>query len=107
MKKALKFLGAVLAALIIVVLIYVAYVFIDYYRLKDNIELTVEKPVAAGDWQTDDGAQETGDSQTLRQQVPTGKSSPLLRGTSASVLTRINIRFSWTEENTPAVSQKK
>ena len=73
MKKALKFLGAVLAALIIVVLIYVAYVFIDYYRLKDNIELTVEKPVAAGDWQTDDGAQETGDSQTLRQQVPTGK----------------------------------
>lgn len=47
MKKALKIMGASLAALIIIVLIYAAYVFICYYRLDDNIELTPDNSAAA------------------------------------------------------------
>lgn len=46
MKKALKIIGTAVAALLIIVLIYVAYVFIDYYRLEDNIELTPENGLA-------------------------------------------------------------
>ena len=42
MKKALKIAGFVLLALLIVVLGYVAYVFLDYHRMEDNLPLTAE-----------------------------------------------------------------
>lgn len=42
MKKILKISGGVIGALILVLLAYVAYVFIDYYRLDDNLELSPE-----------------------------------------------------------------
>ncbi len=42
MKKALKIAGIVVLALVIVVLGYVAYVFLDYHRLEDNLPLTAE-----------------------------------------------------------------
>lgn len=42
MKKALKILGLALGAFTIILLAYVAYVFIDYYRLEDNLELAPE-----------------------------------------------------------------
>lgn len=42
MKKALKIAGFVLLALLIVVLGYVAYVFLDYHRIEDNLPLTAE-----------------------------------------------------------------
>lgn len=46
MKKALKIAGGVVAALLIVVLCYVAYVFIDYDRIEDNQELDVNSPLS-------------------------------------------------------------
>ncbi|MFR6394490.1 MAG: hypothetical protein ACLUNQ_04780 [Oscillospiraceae bacterium] len=42
MKKALKIAGIVLLALLILVLGYVAYVFLDYHRIEDNLPLTAE-----------------------------------------------------------------
>ncbi len=51
MKKALKIAGIVVLALVIVVLGYVAYVFLDYHRLEDNLPLTAEGD-AAGTVQT-------------------------------------------------------
>ena len=39
MKKALKIAGIVLLALLILVLGYVAYVFLDYHRIEDNLPL--------------------------------------------------------------------
>ena len=42
MKRALKIVLCVLLALVLLVGGYVAYVFIDYYRLEDNIPLEVE-----------------------------------------------------------------
>ncbi len=47
MKKFLKILLAVVAALLLVALIYVAYVLISYYRLDDNLTLQVENPKTA------------------------------------------------------------
>ena len=47
MKKFLKVLLAIIAALLLVVLIYVAYVFISYYRLEDNLTLEVTNPITA------------------------------------------------------------
>ena len=47
MKKALKIAGCVLLALVIVLLGYVAYVFIDYHRMDDNLPLTAEGSAAA------------------------------------------------------------
>lgn len=41
MKKALKIIGALLGALLLVALIYVAYVWIDYDRIEDRQVLTV------------------------------------------------------------------
>jgi len=46
MKKILKIFAAVICAIIIILLAYVAYVFIDYYRLEDNMELTPVSPTA-------------------------------------------------------------
>lgn len=42
MKKALRILLCVLAALLLLVGAYVAYVFIDFHRMPDNLELTVQ-----------------------------------------------------------------
>ncbi|MBQ6811419.1 MAG: endonuclease/exonuclease/phosphatase family protein [Firmicutes bacterium] len=42
MKKFLKIAGIVLGVLLLIVLAYVAYVFIDYDRIEDNQELAVE-----------------------------------------------------------------
>ncbi len=44
MKKALKITGGIIAALLIIVLAYVAYVFIDYDRLADNLKLDIKMP---------------------------------------------------------------
>ena len=52
MKKALKIAGIVLLALVILVLGYVAYVFLDYHRIEDNLPLTAEG-TAASSVQTD------------------------------------------------------
>lgn len=46
MKKILKIFAAVICAIIIILLAYVAYVFIDYYRLEDNMELTPVSPTS-------------------------------------------------------------
>ncbi len=46
MKKALKVFALVICAIIIIILAYVAYVFIDYYRLDDNLELTPQNASA-------------------------------------------------------------
>ena len=46
MKKALKIAGIVLLALLILVLGYVAYVFLDYHRMEDNLPLTAEGAAA-------------------------------------------------------------
>ena len=46
MKKALKIAGIVLLALLILVLGYVAYVFLDYHRIEDNLPLTAEGAAA-------------------------------------------------------------
>ena len=46
MKKALKIVGIVLLALLILVLGYVAYVFLDYHRMEDNLPLTAEGAAA-------------------------------------------------------------
>ena len=46
MKKALKITGFVLLALLILVLGYVAYVFLDYHRIEDNLPLTAEGAAA-------------------------------------------------------------
>lgn len=46
LKKAWKIVLAVVLALLVVVLGYVAYVFIDYHRIGDQ-ELTVERNAAA------------------------------------------------------------
>ncbi len=51
MKKALKIAGIVVLALVIVILGYVAYVFLDYHRIEDNLPLTAEGE-AAGTVQT-------------------------------------------------------
>jgi len=40
MKKALKITGCILGIFLLIVLGYLAYVMIDYYRLDDNLELT-------------------------------------------------------------------
>ncbi|HZK39495.1 MAG TPA: endonuclease/exonuclease/phosphatase family protein [Clostridia bacterium] len=42
MKKALKVLAVLLALVLLVVGIYVAYVFISYYRIEDNVKLSVD-----------------------------------------------------------------
>ena len=42
MKKTLKIAGIVLLALLLVVLAYVAYVFLSYHRIEDNLSLTPE-----------------------------------------------------------------
>ena len=42
MKKALKIIGIVIGAIVVLALIYVAYFFISFDRLEDNIELEVE-----------------------------------------------------------------
>ncbi len=47
MKKALKITGCVVLALVIVILGYVAYVFIDYHRIDDNLTLTAEGTASA------------------------------------------------------------
>lgn len=46
-KRALKIVGIILLALIVVVGCYVAYVFVSYYRLDDNLVLEVEKRIPA------------------------------------------------------------
>lgn len=46
MKKELKIAGIVLLALLILVLGYVAYVFLDYHRIEDNLPLTAEGAAA-------------------------------------------------------------
>ena len=46
LRKAWKIVLAVVLALLVVVLVYVAYVFIDYHRIGDQ-ELTVERNAAA------------------------------------------------------------
>lgn len=43
MKKLLKIVLGILLALVLVVGAYVAYVFIAYYRLEDNMPLEVEQ----------------------------------------------------------------
>ena len=47
MKKALKIAGCVLLALVILVLGYVAYVFLDYHRIEDNLTLTAQGSAAS------------------------------------------------------------
>ena len=47
MKKALKIAGIVLLALVILILGYVAYVFLDYHRIEDNLPLTAEGSAAS------------------------------------------------------------
>ena len=47
MKKALKIAGCVLLALVILVLGYVAYVFLDYHRIEDNLTLTAQGTAAS------------------------------------------------------------
>ena len=47
MKKFLKLLLAIIAALLLIVLIYVAYVLLSYYRLEDNLALEVANPITA------------------------------------------------------------
>ena len=44
----LKILGAVLAVFLLVVIVYVAYVIIDYERLPDNLDCTVDRTDKAG-----------------------------------------------------------
>ena len=44
----LKILGAVLAVLLLAAIVYVAYVIIDYERLPDNLECTVDRTDNAG-----------------------------------------------------------
>lgn len=45
MKKLFKIILIIFAALIVIAGGYCAYVFIDYYRLEDNLELEVKSPV--------------------------------------------------------------
>lgn len=47
MKKALKIAGCVLLALLLLVLGYVAYVFLDYHRIEDNLSLSPEGSASA------------------------------------------------------------
>ena len=47
MKKTLKIAGIVLLALLLVVLAYVAYVFLSYHRIEDNLSLTPEGNASA------------------------------------------------------------
>lgn len=47
MKKTLKIAGIVLLALLLVVLAYVAYVFLSYHRIEDNLSLTPEGSASA------------------------------------------------------------
>mgnify|MGYP003243875037 FL=1 len=42
MRKVVKIFAIAIAVVIVIVLAYAAYVFIDYYRLEDNMELTPE-----------------------------------------------------------------
>lgn len=44
MKKALKITGCILGAILLIILAYVAYVFIDYHRIEDNQSLTPDNP---------------------------------------------------------------
>ena len=44
----LKILGAVLDVFLLVVIVYVAYVIIDYERLPDNLDCTVDRTDKAG-----------------------------------------------------------
>lgn len=46
MKKILKIVLIVLAVIILIAGVYCAYVFIDYYRLEDNLELEVRDPLS-------------------------------------------------------------
>ena len=41
MKKVLKVIAAVIGAVILIAGCYVAYVFIDYHRIEDNLTLDV------------------------------------------------------------------
>ncbi len=43
-KKIIKIVGTIFAVLLLVVLIYVAYVFISYHRIEDNQKLSVNEP---------------------------------------------------------------
>ena len=50
MKKVLKVIAAVIGAVILIAGCYVAYVFIDYHRIEDNLTLDVAAgPQAAAD----------------------------------------------------------
>lgn len=53
MKKALKIAGCVLLTVLLILLGYVAYVFIDYHRIDDNLPLTAEGSAAAPAAKTD------------------------------------------------------
>lgn len=44
MKKTLKIAGCALGVILLIILAYVAYVFIDYHRIEDNLELTPDNP---------------------------------------------------------------
>lgn len=46
MRKVVKIFAIAIAVVIVIVLAYAAYVFIDYYRLEDNMELTPEASFA-------------------------------------------------------------
>lgn len=53
MKKALKIAGCVLLAILLILLGYVAYVFLSYHRIDDNLPLTAEGSAAVPAAQTD------------------------------------------------------
>lgn len=53
MKKTLKIAGCVLLAILLILLGYVAYVFLSYHRIDDNLPLTAEGSAAVPAAQTD------------------------------------------------------
>ena len=53
MKKTLKIAGCVLLAMLLILLGYVAYVFLSYHRIDDNLPLTAEGSAAVPSAQTD------------------------------------------------------
>ena len=87
MKKWVKIILCVLLALLLLAGGYVAYVFIDYHRIGDQMLTPVQSTDAA--------------SPSIR--IRPIRSFP---GTSVSALTRTTTAFSWTAARSPAPGQK-
>lgn len=87
MKKWVKIVLCVLLALLLLAGGYVAYVFIDYHRIGDQMLTPVQSTDAA-------------------RSVDTIRPIRSFPGTSVSVPTRTTTAFSWTAARSPAPGQK-